>query len=122
MERAGRRCEYCRRHQADSPLAQLQVEHIIPRKHGGTDDVENLAAACVDCNLRKGSNLAGIDPETGAITPLIDPRRHPWTDHFRWDGLELIGLTAIGRTTIQVLDLNSHDRVEVRLWSIHPPS
>lgn len=44
-ERAGNRCEYCRLHQRDSPLAVLQVEHIIPRKHGGSEDLENLALA-----------------------------------------------------------------------------
>lgn len=121
IERAGQRCEYCRRHQEVSPLAPLQVEHIVPRKHGGTDDIDYLAAACIDCNLRKGPNLTGIDPETGAITPLLDPRRHLWSDHFRWDGLELIAPTAIGLTTIRVLELNSDDRIEVRLWAIHPP-
>jgi len=122
VERAAQRCEYCHRHQEDSPLAALQLEHIVPRKHGGTDDVDNLAAACIDCNLRKGPNLTGVDPDTGQITPLFDPRRQAWTDHLRWDGLELVGLTAIGRTTIRVLDLNSDDRIEVRLWSIHSQS
>ncbi|HEY2839336.1 MAG TPA: HNH endonuclease [Pirellulales bacterium] len=122
IERGGRRCEYCGRRQEDSPLAPLQVEHVIPRKHGGSDEIDNLAAACIDCNLRKGSNLTGIDPETGVITPLLDPRRQAWSDHFRWDRLEIVGLTAVGRATIRVLDLNSDDRMEVRLWSIHPPA
>ncbi len=105
----------------DSPLAPLQVEHVIPRKHGGADAHDNLAAACIDCNLRKGTNLTGIDPEGGVVTPLFDPRRQTWSDHFRWDGLEMVGLTAAGRTTIRVLGLNSDDRIEVRAWSIQPP-
>ena len=66
-ERAGFRCEYCQLHQDDSPLAVLHVEHIVPRKHGGSDDIENLALACIDCNLHKGPNLTGIDPDTGEI-------------------------------------------------------
>ncbi|WP_197455027.1 HNH endonuclease [Stieleria varia] len=70
-ERAGHRCEYCRLHQDDSPLATLHVEHIVPRKHGGTNDLDNLALACIDCNLHKGPNLTGIDPETGEITVLL---------------------------------------------------
>lgn len=118
ISRANERCEYCRRHQEDSPLAPLQVEHVIPRKHGGSDDIDNLAAACIDCNLRKGPNLTGVDPETGAITPLFDPRRQAWNEHFAWDGLKIVGLTALGRTTIRVLDLNSDDRIEVRLWAV----
>ena len=39
QERAGHRCEYCQLHQEDSPLAVLHVEHIVPRIHGGTDDL-----------------------------------------------------------------------------------
>jgi hypothetical protein len=45
-ERAGHRCEYCRLHQDDSPLAALHIEHIIPKVHGGTDNYDNLALAC----------------------------------------------------------------------------
>jgi 5-methylcytosine-specific restriction endonuclease McrA len=67
-ERAGNRCEYCRLTQDQSPLDPLQVEHIRPRKHRGGDDLENLALACIDCNLHKGSNLAGIDSESAVLT------------------------------------------------------
>src|SRR5436309_15778446 len=56
-ERAGNRCEYCQLRQEDSPLAALHIEHILPRSHGGTDDLDNLALACIDCNLHKGTNL-----------------------------------------------------------------
>jgi ATP adenylyltransferase len=42
-ERAQNACEYCHLHQDDSPLAALHVEHIIPRIHGGSDDIDNLA-------------------------------------------------------------------------------
>jgi 5-methylcytosine-specific restriction endonuclease McrA len=73
--RAAERCEYCRLHEDDSPLISHQVEHIIPRKHGGTDDLENLALACIACNLYKGSNLSGIDPETGELIPYSIPAR-----------------------------------------------
>ena len=61
-QRAQNACEYCHPPQDDSPLAALHVEHIIPKIHGGSDDVENLALACIDCNLHKGTNLTGIDP------------------------------------------------------------
>jgi len=32
----------------------VTVEHIVPRHHGGTDDVGNLALACFRCNNEKG--------------------------------------------------------------------
>lgn len=114
LERAGNRREYCRLHQDQSPLATHHVEHVIPRKHGGTDELENLALACIDCNLYKGSNVAGFDPETGALTELFHPRRHTWTDHFEWRGAVIIGRTAIGRTTVDVLNLNSDEQLQLR--------
>ena len=114
QERAGHRCEYCQLDQEDSPLAVMHVEHIIPRIHGGTDDLDNLALACVDCNLHKGPNLVGIDPETERVTDLFHPRRHRWEDHFEWRGIYLVGKTAIGRTTVRVLNMNSEDQLALR--------
>ena len=95
-------------------MAALQIEHIRPRKHQGNDDLDNLALACIDCNLHKGTNVAGYDPETGTLTPLFHPRHHRWSDHFHWSGVVIVGLTPIGRTTVTVLDLNGLDRVELR--------
>lgn len=115
--RAGDRCEYCLLHQVDSPLASLHVEHVIPRKHGGTDDPENLCLACIDCNLHKGSNLTGVDPATGVVTALFHPRLQLWEDHFAWRGIRIAGITAIGRTTIRVLEMNSDEQLDLRLAS-----
>ena len=113
-ERAQNLCEYCRLHQDDSPLAALHVEHIIPKVHGGTDDIENLALACIDCNLHKGTNLTGIDPRTSRLTELFHPRRQHWDEHFELQGVYLVAKTAIGRTTIRVLDMNSDDQIALR--------
>jgi hypothetical protein len=93
----------------------LQIEHIIPRKHGGTDDNHNLALACIDCNLAKSSNLSGIDATTGATVPLFNPRSQRWDEHFVWQGSFLVGLTAIGRATIRVLNMNDEERQQVRI-------
>jgi 5-methylcytosine-specific restriction endonuclease McrA len=115
--RAGFRCEYCGLQQDQSPLAALHVEHVLPRKHGGNDDIDNLALACVDCNLHKGSNVAGYDPETGDLTELFHPRRQSWPDHFERQGVLIIGKTAVGRTTAAVLHLNSEERLQLRIAS-----
>ncbi len=114
-ERADHRCEYCQLQQEHSPLARLQIEHIRPRKHRGTDDPENLALACIDCNLAKSSDIAGFDPESDQMTALFHPRQHKWHEHFEWRGVFLAGVTPVGRTTVDVLDMNSDDRVELRL-------
>ena len=114
-QRAGQRCEYCGLHQRESPLASLHIEHIRPRKHGGTDDPANLCLACIDCNLCKGSNLTGIDPESGAITQLFHPRKDLWDDHFQWLAIQIVRKTAIGRATVRTLNLNSEERLDLRL-------
>ena len=98
-------------------MAALHVEHIRPRKHGGSDNLDNLALACIDCNLHKGSNVAGYDPETGNLTELFSPRRHLWDEHFERQGRLIVGTTPIGRTTVQVLQLNSEKRVQLRMAS-----
>lgn len=114
-QRAGDRCEYCGLRQEQSPLAVLHVEHVIPKKHGGADLIENLALACVACNLHKGTNLAGYDPQTGVLTTLFNPRQQAWSEHFRWQGIFIFGKTAVGRTTVEVLQLNSEERLELRI-------
>jgi hypothetical protein len=111
--RAAGRCEYCLFPESASELP-FHIDHIIARKHGGQSEFENLAWACFSCNLRKGPNIAGLDPQTGELTPLFNPRADGWADHFAWDGLLLQGKTAIGRATVAVLDINNVDSVTVR--------
>ena len=115
--RAGNRCEYCARHQDESPLTPLQIEHIRPKKHRGGDNLENLALACINCNLYKGSDIAGYDPQTGELTPLFNPRTQDWSEHFEWRWSLILGKSAIGRTTIDVLRLNSAPRIRLRIAS-----
>src|SRR5262249_51453061 len=103
--RARYRCEYCRIPQSALRFRH-QVDHIIAEQHEGGDEFSNLALACSHCNLHKGPNIAGRDPVTRELTRLYDPRRDRWRDLFAWQGAILIGLTAMGRTTVQVLAMN----------------
>jgi 5-methylcytosine-specific restriction endonuclease McrA len=113
-ERAGNRCEYCGLRQEDSPLAALHIEHVILKVHGGSDNLVNPDPACIDCNLHKGRNLTGVDPLTGLVTELFHPRRQRWGDHFEWRGIPIVGKTACGRATVQLLQLNSDDQLALR--------
>jgi hypothetical protein len=72
LTRAGQRCEYCRLPQSALDL-QLQVDHVIARQHRGETTVDNLCVACDLCNLKKGPNLASIDPLTGELVPFSTP-------------------------------------------------
>lgn len=106
-ERAAFRCEYCH---ADErwQFIRFTLDHIIPQSAAGNDDPANLALACRNCNERRGDRTETIDPQTQAIVSLFNPRLDHWNEHFTWssDGLRLIGTTAIGRATIERLDIN----------------
>jgi hypothetical protein len=112
-DRAGRRCEYCRLPREFDALP-FQIDHILPRKHGGGDSLDNLALSCFNCNVYKGPNLSGIDPQNGAIAALFHPRTDRWHEHFHWDGPRLVARTAVGRATIAVLGINRSERLEHR--------
>ena len=114
LRRAGNRCEYCLLRQEQLPFSTFHIEHILPRKHGGDDEPANLALACDRCNSHKGANLTGVDPETGEITVLFNPRQQSWEEHFRLSDIAVVGLTAVGRTTVSVLNMNEERRVRLR--------
>jgi len=112
-ERAGLRCEFCRLPQAFSEL-RFHIEHVIPRQHRGSDEADNLALACPACNLHKGTNLTGIEPDTGQVVALFNPRADRWEGHFALEGLRVVGRTPKGRTTAWLLDMNDEARLRVR--------
>ena len=111
--RAGERCEYCRLHQESTGLKH-HVEHIVAKQHGGSDDANNLALACHRCNLHKGPNLTGIDPQSGQVASLFHPRRDRWSGHFIFEGAYIIGISEVGRATVRVLNMNDARRLELR--------
>ncbi|MBX9792353.1 MAG: HNH endonuclease [Pirellulales bacterium] len=113
VHRANGRCEYCRLPQAILSV-RFHVEHVVPRIHGGTDSLENLALACPRCNCYKGPNLTSRDPLTGNVTRLFDPRRQNWQDHFRSIDDNLVGITDVGHATIHLLRMNDEHRLRLR--------
>lgn len=112
-ERAHSRCEYCLLPH-DASILAFEIDHIIAQKHEGPTRASNLALACFYCNSFKGPNLSGIDPLTKKITNLFNPRRHKWEKHFRYEGAVLVGLTPVGRATIQTLNINNDDAMTLR--------
>lgn len=112
-DRARGLCEYCKLSQAFNLLPH-ELDHIRARKHRGTTSLENTCLASAHCNGSKGSNVAGYDFETDQLVRLFNPRVDNWDAHFFWRGPELIGKTAIGRATIDVLRINHPDCVAQR--------
>jgi len=124
VRRAAGRCEYCGLSQAGQE-ATFHIDHIFPLLAGGKTVAENLALACVSCSLRKAVRQKGVDPQTGKEVALYNPRRDLWQEHFRWDGVNLVGVTATGRATIHALNMNRPLILEIREEEAavdrHPP-
>lgn len=125
-ERANGCCEYCRS-QARFAIQPFSIEHIIPRSLGGETTLDNLALACQGCNNHKYNKTEGRDLISGDITSFYHPRQQRWSEHFAWnnDFTLVIGLTSIGRTTVEALQLNREGVVNLRkvLYATgeHPP-
>lgn len=79
-------CRYCR--STDNPLT---VDHVVPVALGGSDNPDNLVAACQDCN----SGKAATSPDEGTITDVAE-------DVARW-----------GRAMAQATQIRSGQRDEL---------
>lgn len=76
------KCIHCQRKLAlakdGTPLNGATLEHIVPKNHGGTDDLENLAIACARCNAEKGlrhDHKRRDDPKLMEIVERLQTRR-----------------------------------------------
>jgi HNH endonuclease len=120
-------CEYCKS-QARFATQSFSTEHIIPGHLGGETTLDNLALACQGCNNHKYTKTEARDPVSDKGVSLYHPRQQRWHDHFAWsdDFTLLIGLTPVGRATIEALHLNREELVNLRrvLYAMgeHPPA
>ena len=120
-------CAYCRT--AEHLTATVfEFEHINPQSANGPTVFENLCLSCPMCNRYKSDSEVAIDPHTKVEVALFHPHQDRWNEHFVWsdDGTELVGLSAIGRATIEALKINRPAMIRVRkMWvamSEHPPA
>ena len=107
--RADHLCEYCLIPEAST--LGCEIDHIISVKHGGLTTEDNLAYACVYCNLHKGADLGSVNWQTGELVRFFNPRRDFWGEHFQLNGAVIQPLTYIGEVTARILDFNSEDRI-----------
>lgn len=123
---ARHRCGYCLTAEAVVGMA-MEVDHLVPEARGGPTAEANLWLACPACNAAKGDRTTALDPVTGEIVPLFNPRRDRWSEHLIWteDGVTVAGRTPIGRATVLALRMNRPLVVRARrLWvriGLHPP-
>ncbi|HFA48529.1 MAG TPA: HNH endonuclease [Bacteroidetes bacterium] len=125
-KRAKGYCEYCACPSDHSP-SPFCIDHILPIILGGLSVLENLALACFGCNRAKYMLTQFADPISNVIVPIYNPRTDKWAEHFYWsdDYLQMVGLTATGRATINALQLNRASVINLRRAlmanNLHPP-
>ena len=57
LKRDSHTCQYC-----GIKSVPMTIDHIIPKNNGGVDSWDNLVAACVPCNTKKGNqSLSNIE-------------------------------------------------------------
>lgn len=81
LKRAGFHCELCG---VAADKKALEVDHILPRNHGGSDELVNLQALCYSCNAMKrdrdATDLRAVRDsythrEAGCLFCAIPPER-----------------------------------------------
>lgn len=126
-QRANFLCEYCHTNERWQ-YVRFTIDHLIAVAEGGEDTLENLALACFHCNRRKSDKQLALDLLSGQMAPLFNPRQHRWAEHFCWsaDGLYIVPQTAIGRVTVELLELNRERVLQIRAADVevkrHPPA
>jgi hypothetical protein len=107
-------CEYCLMNTEDRAI-DFAIDHIIAEKHGAATKSLNLCLSCYWCNSYKGSDISSVDwADDGKIVPLFNPRQERWDDHFQLDGARIVPLSATGRVTVFLLQLNAPERIQER--------
>jgi len=115
-------CQYCGR---SAPDVTLQVDHIKPRKEGGSDDILNLVTSCWECNIGKGGRK--LDDQTTVKKRKkqldeIQERREQLTMLIDWQrGLMLIDDDIITQLDDLWSDLTGYywtdeGKKDVRMW------
>jgi 5-methylcytosine-specific restriction endonuclease McrA len=66
------RCQYCG---GQFQRTELNLDHVIPRAHGGRSTWENVVCSCLRCNRVKG----GRTPAQAGMRLISSPRRPEWT-------------------------------------------
>jgi HNH endonuclease len=109
-QRADQLCEYCLIHSNDTALG-CAIDHVISLKHGGSNDIDNLAYACVFCNRYKGSDIGSIVWATQEFVRFYHPRRDHWAEHFQLQNAEITPISPIGEVTARILGFNDPERL-----------
>lgn len=71
FERDKNQCQYCSKTFARE---ELNLDHVIPRHHGGKTTWENIVCSCIKCNSRKANRL----PHEASMRLIRKPGKPKW--------------------------------------------
>ena len=98
FNRSGGRCHICKcRHTFDGYGKYWNMEHLQPKSRGGSNDVRNLAIACISCNSNKGNNFDMRDLVTGVANEVVDRLDGSSTDRNRGSRARSGGYSGVPR-------------------------
>ena len=106
--RANFRCEYCLLAERVS-FYSFHIEHIRSLKHGGTNELANLAYSCPDCNYHKGPDVGTFIGNSETLVRFFNPRKDNWSEHFNLDDGAIYGKTDIGNAIVAIFRFNEPD-------------
>ena len=110
-----------------SPIRVSRWSMSGPAAAKATNGRETWRFSCQGCNNNKYSQTTVRDPVSDQQVRLFNPRRDKWATHFAWtdDATQILGPTAIGRTTVDALELNRQTLINLRRVLVkageHPP-
>lgn len=67
----------------DGKTVSATIEHITPKTHGGSDDLENLALSCRTCNNQKGCRLDNKNSNDPKLLEVIERLKNRKQDRKR---------------------------------------
>lgn len=68
-------CAYCGRDLRQADATELNLDHLLPRVAGGSNEPTNLVTACKSCNSSRGAR-PWVDYATGGARDRIEQLRH----------------------------------------------
>jgi hypothetical protein len=106
LSRDNFRCIYCGASKED---AKLVIDHVIPVRDGGTNDIGNLATACQPCNAGKGAR-AVVAAEAGeAVGKTRSRLAGHWITLLSWRFNSLRLATEPFESTVPYADSDSEE-------------
>ncbi|WP_157603419.1 HNH endonuclease [Spirosoma telluris] len=92
----------------------FHIEHIRSMKHGGTNELNNLAYCCPGCNYYKGSDVGTFLHESENLILFFNPRKDSWDEHSELEDGAIHGKTDMGKATGKIFKFNEIERLIFR--------